>query len=101
MFWEDWIDGAIEKYGYRKVKENKYGATYEKLEVQGYYTHVIAIVRKSSGKHLIQSYDKECFKIGNEYFNPQSGFEVGLLFLLWRKYRKLKKKYKWEDVKII
>lgn len=99
MFWENWIDEAIENYGYRKVKENKYGVTYEKLEAQG-YIHVIAIVRKISGKHLIQSYDKKCFEVDGKYFNPQSGFEVGLLFLLWRKYRKLKKKYKWEDVKI-
>jgi len=62
------IDKMFEEIGFIKVKENKYGVTYERDNVEYNYTQVLAILHKASGRHIIQSYDKDLFDtkgIGN------------------------------------
>lgn len=62
------VDDKLLEIGFKKIRENEYGATYERNDPKMKYTHRVDIVRKSSGKHLLQSYDPNLFdtdKIGN------------------------------------
>lgn len=88
------LDKLIKKYGYLLVKENKYGVYYEKQEEQG-FTHVICILHKTNGKHLMQSYDKEVLEVNRNYINCVCGIEIPLLILMWLKAKVLGIKYKW------
>lgn len=81
------IDKLMEKRGYIKTVETKYGVYYQKDEAQG-YTHVVCILNKRSGKHLIQSYEKN--------MNYTVGLEIDELFILWLKAISMKIKYHWE-----
>lgn len=53
------IDKKFEKIGFTKIKEDKYGATYERKDVKYNYTQVLDISHKASGTHIVQSYDKD------------------------------------------
>jgi hypothetical protein len=53
------IDKKFEEIGFIKVSEDKYGATYERDNVEYNFTQVLAILHKASGRHLVQSYDKD------------------------------------------
>ncbi len=89
------IDKLIEKYGYKKTEENKYGVYYEKEERQGFF-HEIGLAYKESGKHLMFSYDKEVRKINHSYYlNESCGLELPVVFLLWIKAQQMKMKYRW------
>lgn len=62
------IDKKFEEIGFIKVKENEYGATYERKNEKYNYTQVLAIIHKANGKHIVQSYDKDLMdskEIGN------------------------------------
>ena len=62
------IDKKFEEIGFFKLKEDEYGAVYEREDRHYGYIQVLAILHKASGKHIVQSYDKELFdskKIGN------------------------------------
>lgn len=52
-------DRKISKLGFTKVQENKYGARYERYNTTYEYTQAVALVRKKSGNHILQSYDVE------------------------------------------
>ena len=92
------INKMIKKYGYSLVNENKFGAYYERQEKQG-FTHVICVISKSSGKHLMQSYDKNVLEVTGKYLNEGCGVEIPLLLLLWIKAKILGIKYKWINQK--
>lgn len=53
------IDKRFEEIGFVKVSEDKYGVTYERKDEEHNYTQVLAILHKASGRHIVQSYDKE------------------------------------------
>lgn len=53
------IDKKFEKIGFIKVEEDKYGVIYERKNEKHNYTQVLAILHKASGRHIVQSYDKE------------------------------------------
>lgn len=53
------IDKKFEEIGFIKVSEDKYGARYERKNEEHNYTQVLAILHKASGRHIVQSYDKE------------------------------------------
>lgn len=62
------IDKKFEKIGFVKVRDNQYGATYERQNAEYGYTQVLDILHKATGRHIVQSYDKEIFDaegIGN------------------------------------
>lgn len=62
------VDRKFEEIGFIKVKEDKYGVTYERKIEKHNYTQTLALVHKASGRHIIQSYDAQLFdkkKIGN------------------------------------
>lgn len=52
-------DEKLKDIGFAKVKDDKYSATYERVDEKYGYTQVLVILHKASGRHLIQSYDKE------------------------------------------
>lgn len=89
------IDKAMKKYGYVKTKEGEYGAFYKKREPQG-YDHIVCVVCKESGKHLLQSYDAEVHKVGGMYLNSVCGVEIPVLMLMWLKAKYLGIKYHWK-----
>ena len=88
------IDKIMKKYGYTKTKENEYGAYYEKRERQG-YDHVVCVVCKASGRHIMQSYDKEVLEVNGDYINCVAGVEIPVLLLMWLKAKYLGVKYRW------
>lgn len=92
------IDKLMKKYGYKKTKENRYGAYYEKREPQG-YDHIVCVVRKYNGKHLMQSYDAQTFKVNNYFFNGTVGVEIPVLLLMWMKAKRMARKYHWNQRK--
>lgn len=64
------IDKKFEEIGFKKVSDDEHGVVYERecgcIPIK--YTHVLAIEKKTSGHHIIFSYDKDSFddkKIGN------------------------------------
>ena len=62
------IDDKFKNIGFKKVTDNEYVVTYERLNETFGYTQVIDILHKKSGRHIVQSYDKHIMdedKIGN------------------------------------
>jgi hypothetical protein len=62
------VDEKFEEIGFRKIEESFYGATYVRYSAEFKYTQILDLVHKSSGRHLIQSYDRDLMdtkKIGN------------------------------------
>ena len=53
------IDEKFKEIGFVKIKEDEYGAYYERYNKMFKYTQVIDLMRKASGRHIVQSYDKE------------------------------------------
>lgn len=87
------VDEKFKDLGFEKVNENDYGVTYEKeVSMGGKYCHVISIISKSNGSHLIQSYEKE---VNSDKFNNVVGLTYKEAKLAMKKYRQLKRNYKW------
>jgi hypothetical protein len=62
------VDDKLLEIGFEKTREDKYGATYNKNNSENGFIHRVEIVRKSSGEHILHSYDPTLFdtkKIGN------------------------------------
>lgn len=95
------IDKMMNKYGYNKTEEYEYGAYYEKLEPQG-YTHIVCVIAKASGRHIMQSYDKELLHIPGRTLAvcEGAGVEIPILLLMWLKAKYLARKYHWNWRKI-
>ena len=60
------IDERIERIGYKKIKEGKYGTSYEKIEPQG-YIHKVDICHKADGRHLMFSFTNSFDVVGLTY----------------------------------
>ena len=61
-----YLDRKILELGFIKVKEDKYGISYVRYHAG--YCQVVDLLHKESGRHIIQSYDKDLMdeqKIGN------------------------------------
>lgn len=85
MLWKS-TDEKLEELSFVKVSEDQYGAYYEKYHAKYGYTQVLAITHKSSGKHLIHSYEKELNKSG---LNNSIGLSLYEAKLALRKAREL------------
>lgn len=62
------IDEKFAEIGFKKVREDKYGVEYERKNKKYAYIQSLCLLHKKSGKHIIQSYDKNLMdekKIGN------------------------------------
>lgn len=91
------IDKMMTKYGYTKTEENEYGVRYERREPQN-YDHIVCIVCKESGRHLMHSYDAELIDVPGRTWavNDGVGVEIPVLLLMWLKAKYLALKYHWE-----
>lgn len=81
------IDKKFEEIGFIKVSEDKYGAIYERKNEEYNYTQVLAILHKASGRHIVQSYDKDLMDskmIGNTCVGL-SYYEIKLVLKKMRK----------------
>lgn len=82
------IDEKLESIGFIKVSEDEHGANFERVNKKYNYTQCVDLLHKASGKHIIQSYDKDLFDekgIGNTCVGL-TGYET-ILFL--KKMRKI------------
>lgn len=82
------IDKKFEKIGFIKVREDKYGARYERKDKEYNYIQCLDILHKSSGRHIVQSYDKDLFDNKN-IGNTCVGLTYYELKLITKKMRKL------------
>ena len=94
------VDDKLKDLGFEKVveegeTENKFGASYMRvvpINNDDNYIHRLDILHKASGKHLIQSYEEGTNSDG---FNNMVGLTYEVIKLAMKKYRQLKRKYKW------
>lgn len=90
------IDESFRELGFEKMKnENKYGVSYIKeiiLNDNNKYIHRIDIVNKFNGDHLIQSYQDG---VNKDVLNNGVGLTYRETKLAMKKYRQMKRKYKW------
>lgn len=82
------IDKKFEEIGFIKAKEDKYGATYERKDVEHNFTQVLDILHKASGKHIVQSYDKNLMDTKN-IGNTSVGLTYYEMKLVLKKMKKL------------
>lgn len=91
------VDEKLKDLGFVKVEnENKYGACYMRvfpINNDDSYVHRLDILHKASGKHIIQSYQED---VNSDGFNNMVGLSYEVTKLAMKKYRQLKRKYKWE-----
>lgn len=62
------IDEKLEDIGLVNVRDDEYIVSYERINALLGYTQTIDILHKKSGRHIVQSYDRNLFdnkKIGN------------------------------------
>lgn len=88
------IDEKFAEIGFRKISEDEYGAEYERKDEKHGYTQSLALLNKQSGKHIVQSYDKDLMdekKIGNT--------AVGLTMYEMRLCLKKMREMGWREVK--
>lgn len=86
------IDDKFEDIGFKKVKDNEHIVSYERDNRPYAYTQVLDICHKKSGRHIIQSYDKDLIDtkgIGNT--------GVGLTYYETKLALKKMKQKKWHE----
>lgn len=79
------LDKQIEKLGFKKQEENKYGVSY-----CNNYKQCVDILHKENGKHIIQSYQN---KINSDGLNNCVGLTIEETKLFLKKAKQLKRKY--------
>lgn len=52
-------DKKLEDLGFKKTREDKFGAEYERVFPGYKFTHKVALLHKENGRHLLQSYDPD------------------------------------------
>lgn len=53
------IDDKLADIGFINIREDKYGVVYERKDNEHDFTQSVTILHKTSGRHLLQSYDAE------------------------------------------
>lgn len=74
------VDEKLKEIGFVKIEEDKYGVRYERKNSKYNFTQSVDILHKSSGKHILQSYDPDLMdekKIGNTCVGL-TGYEMKL-----------------------
>lgn len=59
------VDEKFADIGFVKVADNDYYVAYAREMPDEDFTHRLDIVRKATGRHLVQSYDKNAFDSDN------------------------------------
>lgn len=92
---EEMIDRLMKKLGYEKIEEDESGVYYIKKEKQN-YDHVVCLLRKNGGEHIMKSYDRKMYKImEGKYINEAVGVDVSILLLMWMKAKWMSMRYGW------
>lgn len=81
------VDEKLAEIGFIKIEENEYGVVYTRKNEKYKYTHKVSILRKSSGRHILQSYDADLFdakNLGNTSIGL-TGYEMKLFLKKMRK----------------
>lgn len=86
------IDKKLKKNNWIKGKEDSYGVTYRRYNDEFKYVQILAILHKKNGNHIIQSYQQE---VNSDGFNNCVGLDYKDTKLALKKYRQLKRKYRW------
>lgn len=90
------IDERFKELGFEKVQiEDKFGVRYKRVVTinnDESYVHRLDILHKANGNHIIQSYQEE---VNSDGFNNMVGLDYKTTKLAMKKYRQLKRKYKW------
>lgn len=74
------VDEKLKEIGFVKIEEDKYGVRYERKNSKYNFTQSVDILHKSSGKHILQSYDPDLMdekKVGNTCVGL-TGYEMKL-----------------------
>lgn len=74
------VDEKLKEIGFVKIEEDKYGVRYERKNSKYNFTQSVDILHKASGRHILQSYDKDLIdekKIGNTCVGL-TGYEMKL-----------------------
>lgn len=74
------VDEKLKEIGFVKIEEDKYGVKYERKNSKYNFTQCVDILHKASGRHILQSYDKDLIdekKIGNTCVGL-TGYEMKL-----------------------
>lgn len=74
------VDEKLKEIGFIKIEEDKYGVRYERKNSKYNFTQSVDILHKASGRHILQSYDKDLIdekKIGNTCVGL-TGYEMKL-----------------------
>jgi hypothetical protein len=84
------VDEKLNEIGFTKIKEDKYGASYERKVDKYNYTQILDLLHKASGVHIIQSYQKDVNENG---FNNMVGLSMYETKLALKKMRQMGWKY--------
>lgn len=74
------VDEKLKEIGFVKIEDDKYGVRYERKNSKYNFTQSVDILHKSSGKHILQSYDPDLMdekKVGNTCVGL-TGYEMKL-----------------------
>ena len=85
-------DKLLKRLGFEKIEENKFGASYRKENKEYNFTQRLDIVHKNNGNHIIQSYVEG---VNSDGFNNCVGLTYPEMKAVMKKYRELKRKYRW------
>ena len=88
------VDEKFEEIGFVRIRDDEYGASYERKNAKFNYIQRLDLLRKSSGRHIVQSYDTHLMdekKIGNTC--------VGLSMYEMKLCLKKMKQIGWKEVK--
>lgn len=86
------VDEKLKDFGFTVKEESKYGVSYTREIERFKYTQRLDIGHRSNGNHLIQSYQEG---VNGDGFNNVVGLNYNETKLAMKKYRQLKRKYKW------
>lgn len=81
------VDEKLKEIGFNKICEDKHGAQYERYNAKYNYWQRVDIWRKASGRHILQSYDRDLMdekKIGSTNVGL-TGYEMKLFLKKMKK----------------
>lgn len=90
------VDDKLSDLGFAKIMDEDaddfYGVSYARYIQEYGYNQRLDIMHKASGRHLIQSYQEDTNSDG---YNNVVGLTYKETKLAMKKYRQMKRKYKW------
>ena len=92
MFFRD-ADQELKALGFKKYKETDVGVSYHKTVPEHLYIHVLYIGHKHDGYDVFQSYQ---LNPNSEGFNNCVGLTYKEMRMAMKKYKEMKRKYKWK-----